>query len=216
MYFNHERMPIKVSIVEDDSQVRLAEVNRIGEAPDLECISSFGSAEDVLAGITPGAVPDVIVMDIKLPNMSGIEAMVRLKEKYPDIKFMMFTIFDDNHVFEALKAGADGYILKREAPEKILQAIREVHDGGAPMSRIIARKVMDSFRPKKKNNASIESLTPRQIEILELLDTGLSYKLIADQLDIAEGTVKQHIHHIYRKLQVNNRTEAINKYLRNK
>lgn len=208
-------MPIKVSIVEDDTQVRLAEVNRIGEAPDLECISSFGSAEDILTGITPGAVPDVIIMDIGLPDMSGIECVVRLKEKYPDIKFLMFTIFEDDHVFEALKAGADGYILKREAPEKILQAIREVHDGGAPMSRTIARKVIDSFRPEKKNNALMESLTPRQIDILELLATGLPYKLIADQLDIAEGTVKQHIHHIYRKLQVNNRTEAINKYLRN-
>jgi len=169
----------------------------------------------MLTGITPGTVPEVVIMDIGLPGMSGIEGVIRLKEKYPHINFLMFTIFADDHVFEALKAGADGYILKREAPEKILQAIREVKDGGAPMSRTIARKVLDSFRPKKKNKAIIESLTPRQIEILELLDTGLSYKLIADQLEIAEGTVKQHIHHIYRKLQVNNRTEAINKYLRN-
>lgn len=208
-------MPIKISIVEDLYDVRATLASRINAAPDLECIHSFGSAEDVLAGITPGVVPDVVIMDIGLPGMSGVECVVRLKEKYPDIKFLMFTIFEDDNVFEALKAGADGYILKREAPEKILQAIREVHDGDAPMSRIIARKVLDSFRPVKKNNALIESLTPRQIDILELLATGLPYKLIADQLDIAEGTVKQHIHHIYRKLQVNNRTEAINKYLRN-
>jgi len=208
-------MPIKISIVEDIYEVRSGLFHRINEAPDLECISSFSSAEDMLTGITPGTVPEVVIMDIGLPGMSGIEGVIRLKEKYPHINFLMFTIFADDHVFEALKAGADGYILKREAPEKILQAIREVKDGGAPMSRTIARKVLDSFRPKKKNSVTIESLTPRQIEILELLDTGLSYKLIADQLEIAEGTVKQHIHHIYRKLQVNNRTEAINKYLRN-
>lgn len=207
-------MPIRVSIVEDLYEVRTTLQGRIDETVDLECTATFDSAEEILIGLMPGMVPDVVIMDIGLPGMSGIEGMMRLKQKYPDLKFLMFTIFDnDDNVFEALKAGADGYILKRESKAKILQAIRDVVDGGAPMSRAVARKVLESFRTPKKKSSAIAALTPRQIEIVELLATGLSYKLIADKLNIVEGTVKQHIHNIYRKLQVNNRTEAINKYL---
>ncbi len=204
---------IQVAIVEDLDEVRQSLREAIEETPGLLCINDYGDAETALPGLL-AEPPDVVVMDIGLPGMNGIECMLRVKLKNPDIRFMMFTIFDqDNQVFEALKAGADGYILKHEPLEDILEAIREVKAGGAPMSRHIARKVMRSFHRLPKTDPEEAPLTVRETQILEELARGRLYKEIADSLHIAVGTVKQHIHNIYQKLHVQNRTEAINKYL---
>jgi len=205
---------IKVCIVDDRPEIRNSFETKINLEPDMECVCVYSNSEDALAGI-PVRKPDVALMDIGLPGMSGIECLVRIKEKCPDTKFMMFTIFEnDDTVFEALKAGADGYILKRETSNKVIECLREIHDGGAPMSRSIARKVLKSFQDKgRKPNSLVQNLTPRQMDILHLISRGLPNKLIGDQLNIVEGTVKIHIHNIYKKLQVNNRAEATKKYL---
>lgn len=202
----------RVSIVEDLDEVRLSLRAAIDEADGLQCLNDYATGEAALSGLLADP-PDVVVMDIGLPGINGIECMLRVKLKNPDIRFMMFTIFDkDEQVFEALKAGADGYILKHEPFDEILSAIREVHAGGAPMSRHIARKVMRSFHRLPQPPDGETPLTPRETEVLEKLSKGWLYKEIADNLDIKLGTVKQHIHKIYKKLHVQNRTEAINKY----
>lgn len=207
---------IQVGIVEDIETIRQRLCNQIDRlaGQEMRCSGAYASGEEALGGILLKR-PDIVIMDIGLPAMSGIECMFRLKtNKLANTKFIMFTIFeDDEQVFESLKAGADGYILKREPVPKIIQAIREVYAGGAPMSPSIARKVLESFRKTEKQNQLIEILSPRQHEILEQLSKGYFYKEIAADLDITLGTLKQHIHQIYKKLQVNNRTEAINKYL---
>ena len=205
-------MRIRVSIVEDLQRVREVIQERISKERDMECAACFTNGEEALPGILLDK-PDVVIMDIGLPGMSGTECMVKIKYKYPAIKFLMFTVFDnDEHVFEALKAGADGYILKSESPDKIMQSVRDVMDNGAPMSRAIARKILDSFQKPIPKSAAAEQLSNKQKKILEELAKGLPYILIADNLGITEGTLKQHIYRIYRTLQVNNRTEAIKKY----
>jgi DNA-binding NarL/FixJ family response regulator len=160
--------------------------------------------------------PDLVIMDINLPGMTGIECIRRLKPEFPDIQFIMFTVYEDSEqVFEALTAGASGYLLKKTPPDKIINALKELHEGGAPMSTGIARKVISSFQqrsaPNQKTPAADLKLSPREYEILELLSKGLFYKEIASQLAISTGTVRQHIHKIYEKLHVQNRTEALNK-----
>ncbi len=203
---------LKISIVEDLEEIRETLKMKIAEAADFQVLKAFPDAEQALPGLLLHK-PDVVLMDIGLPGMSGVECMMRVKAHAPEIRFLMFTIFDnDENVFEALKAGADGYILKREPIPRIIESLREVFQGGAPMSRAIARKVLTSFQETKPSTPSTEILTPRQVEILQQLSKGLPYKLIGHQLQITEGTVKQHIHQIYKKLQVNNRTEASNKY----
>jgi DNA-binding NarL/FixJ family response regulator len=150
-------------------------------------------------------------MDISLPGMSGIECMRQVKAIRPEMQFLMFTVFEDaEQIFQALSAGANGYLLKNASPDKIIEAIRELHQGGAPMSAAIARKVVGSFRPAAAVPDN-SGLSVREREVLEYLAKGLLYKEIGDQLGISTGTVRQHIHHIYRKLHVQNRTEAINK-----
>lgn len=206
---------IKISIVEDTKEIREVLATEIDNEPDMEIISQYANAETAIGGILLNR-PDLVIMDIGLPEMKGTKCMMLIKSHYEQIKFLMFTVFDDdNNVFEALEAGADGYILKRESIEKIIKAIREVLSGGAPMSRTIAKKVFESFRKEKPlvKKKEWEQLTLRQTEILELLSKGYRYNKIGLTLKITEGTVKQHIHQIYRKLQVNNRTEAINKWL---
>jgi len=204
--------PIRVAIVEDLEEVRLSLRETIEETDGLTCLNNFSDAESAIPLLIADP-PDVIVMDIGLPGMTGIECMIRVKEQAPEVRVMMFTIFDkDDRVFEALKAGADGYILKQDSFEEILEAIREMHDGGAPMSRHIARKVLRSFRRPLRSVREEMPLTAREIEVLEKLAKGKLYKEVADCLNIALGTVKQHVHKIYQKLHVQNRTEAINKY----
>ncbi len=203
---------LKISIVEDLEEIRETLKAKIGDTADFQILNTYPDAEQALPGLLLHK-PDIVLMDIGLPGMSGVECMMRVKAHASDIRFLMFTIFDnDENVFEALKAGADGYILKREPMPRIIESLREVFRDGAPMSRAIARKVLTSFQEVKPSAPTTEILTPRQVEILQQISKGLPYKLIGHQLQITEGTVKQHIHQIYKKLQVNNRTEATNKY----
>ena len=206
-------IPARISIVEDLEEVREFLHELILNTPNLQPAGVFCNGREALADITT-ANTDVIIMDIGLPDMSGTEAMLRLKTRYPALDFMMFTIFeDDDNLFEALKAGASGYILKRDPGEKIVRAIFEILEGGAPMSANIAKKVMESFR-KPAPGAPLAALSDRENEVLAALAQGLLYKEVAEKLYISEGTIKQHVNHIYGKLQVQNRTEAINRYLR--
>ncbi len=204
----------KICIVEDNEQIRETLFKRINQSDDLTCLGAYPDTIPALKYI-PRKEPDVVIMDVNLPNMSGIECMLRLKQKFPDMLFLMFTVFDDDNVFEALKAGASGYILKNQGIQGVITAVRDLVNGGSPMSDQIARKVLHSFHLYKPKSEKDENLTPRQVEILNLLAKGLVYKEIAAQLkpQISEGGVKQHICRIYKVLAVNNKTEAINKWL---
>ena len=156
--------------------------------------------------------PDIVIMDINLPGMNGIECIREMKTKVPHTQFMMFTVYEnDEKVFEALKAGASGYLLKNTGLVQLIEALQELHNGGSPMSANIARKLVTVFREKENSEIPVEALSKRETEILQLLSKGLLYKEIADQLSISVSTVRQHIHKIYEKLHVQNRTEAINK-----
>ena len=160
----------------------------------------------------PKLKPDIVIMDINLPGMNGIECIRQVKSKVPFTQFMMFTVYEnDEKVFEALKAGASGYLLKNTGLVQLIEALKELHTGGSPMSANIARKLVSVFRNNQKETTSAEVLSKRENEILLLLSRGLLYKEIADQLSISTNTVRQHIHNIYEKLHVQNRTEALNK-----
>lgn len=205
---------IRASIVEDLPEIRNSLIRNINRTEDIICISNYSNAEEALEKL-PIDMPDLVIMDIGLPKMNGVECMIRLALKKAKMDFLMFTVFDsDEQVFDALKAGAVGYILKNEGANGAVNAIREYQAGGSPMSRHIARKVLNSFNSaKNKTNQNIEKLTNQQALILQQLAEGLLNKEIADRLGITERTVKQHNNAIYKKLQVNNRTEAVRKYL---
>jgi DNA-binding NarL/FixJ family response regulator len=203
--------PITVSIVEDLYEVREAIQRLICQSENFCLVAGYSNAELAEKEI-PLHPPDIVIMDINLPGMNGIECMNRIKEKCSDTQFMMFTIYeDDEKVFEALKAGAHGYLLKKTSKEKLLEALEELHNGGSPMSTSIARKVIAAFEKKNQPSETINALTNKEKQILNLLAKGFLYKEIADQLHLTRNTIKQHIHHIYEKLHVQNRTEAINK-----
>jgi DNA-binding NarL/FixJ family response regulator len=201
---------IKVSIVEDIPELREGLLTLLENDSRFEPISSYNDAESAVDELC-ALQPDIVVMDINLPGMNGIDCIRKIKNECADTQFIMFTIYeDDEHLFDALEAGASGYILKKAAQEKILDAIEELYKGGAPMSTSIARKVINRFKgPKAKD---LLDITEREKEILTLLSKGLLYKEIGEQLHITTGTVKQHLHKIYEKLHVQNRTEAINKF----
>lgn len=203
---------ITISIVEDLETIRQGIKQAVDDTDDLLCISVYGDAESALEEL-PALKPDVVLMDINLPGMSGIECIKRVKKGAPAILFMMFTIYENNEqVFEALAAGANGYLLKKTPHAQILDALRELYHGGAPMSTHIARKVVGAFRKPQEEPGSVHPLSPREQEVLQLLSKGYLYKEIGDRLQISTGTVRQHIHNIYDKLHVQNRTEALNKY----
>ena len=203
---------IRISIVEDTTEVRERLVLSINNTEDLYCISDYPNAELAISDI-PLAQPDVVIMDIGLPGLSGIECMLRIKSASPDIPFLMFTVFDnDENIFKALKAGAVGYIMKDERPRGVIAAIRTFINGGAPMSPEIGKKVLQSFHRYKPLKGQVESLTQHQIQILDFISQGFLNKEIAEKLNITEGSIKVQISRIYKKLQVNNRVEAINKY----
>jgi DNA-binding NarL/FixJ family response regulator len=204
---------ISVCIVEDNKDILQALEQIIMMADGYDLLGSFTSAEDALTGI-PLLAPNVVLMDINLGKMNGIECLRRIKPDHPEILFMMCTVYEeDEKIFEALAAGANGYILKKTTPSKMLEAIKELHEGGAPMSSQIARKVVNAFQKVPYgSHAQIDTLSNREAEILELLAKGLLYKEIASQLFIAQETVRKHVYHIYEKLHVNNRIEAVNKY----
>jgi DNA-binding NarL/FixJ family response regulator len=201
---------IAVSIVEDIKDVRESLQRMIGSAPGFLCLSAYSNAEDALNELSQ-INPDIVLMDINLPGMNGIECIKKMKAICPRMQFMMFTIYEDSEqVFNALAAGASGYLLKKTPREKILEALQELQQGGSPMSAHIARKVVNYFQKENSNTAT--QLSQREQEVLELLAKGFLYKEIGDRLNITAGTVGQHIHKIYEKLQVQNRTEAVNKF----
>lgn len=202
---------IAVSIVEDMEDVRERIKRIIQQSEDFICLSAHSNAEDALKEL-PLLKPDIVLMDINLPGMSGIECIKKMKTSFPQMQFMMFTIYEDSEqVFDALAAGASGYLLKKTSTEKIIEALKELHEGGSPMSSHIARKVVSYFQKGKEPNDDSQ-LSHREKEVLELLSKGFLYKEIGNKLGIATGTVRQHIHKIYDKLHVQNRTEALNKF----
>ncbi len=204
---------IAVSIVEDIDEIRTRLKNILDQSDEFVCMGVYSKAEDALNELR-SAPPDIVLMDINLPGMSGIECMRRVKAVAHNILFMMFTIYEDSEqVFEALAAGASGYLLKKTPHDQITTALKELYEGGSPMSTQIARKVVAYFQKKDSSeNGEDNILSPREKEVLELLSKGYLYKEIADKLSISTGTVRQHIHKIYEKLHVQNRTEALNKF----
>ncbi|OQY96006.1 MAG: DNA-binding response regulator [Sphingobacteriales bacterium UTBCD1] len=206
-------MSISLIIVEDLKEVRDGLKNFIGLSSDFKVLDTFQTAEEALIEI-PRLKPDIVIMDINLPGMSGIECIRLIKNKTPATQFMMFTVYEnDEKVFEALKAGASGYLLKSTGLVQLIESLKELHNGGSPMSANIARKLVNVFQKNETNLPEIETLTFRENEMLQMLAKGLLYKEIADKMNISINTVKQHIHNIYEKLHVQNRTEAINKAL---
>lgn len=209
---------IKVVIVEDLEEVVEGLSLFINKDDSLQLLSTFRTAEAAVLEL-PLLKPDIVVMDINLPGMSGIECVRRVKQACPTIQFMMFTVYENNdQVFEALKAGASGYLLKKTAPQQIIEGIKELHQGGSPMSAAIGRKLVTLFMDQHAKPASTEAsaLSPREKEVLHLIAKGLLYKEIAEQLGISFHTVRQHIGKIYEKLHVQNKTEAINKVYGNR
>lgn len=204
-------MRITLAIVEDLDEVRDGLKNFISLSQDFKVLNTFKTAEEAVIDL-PKLKPDVVIMDINLPGMNGIDCIRKIKDKSPGTQFMMFTVYEnDEKVFEALKAGASGYLLKNTGLVQLIESLKELYNGGSPMSANIARKLVTLFRNEQKQAPSLEVLSHRENEILQLLAKGLLYKEIADQLAISVSTVRQHIHHIYEKLHVQNRTEAINK-----
>ena len=204
-------MSISIAIVEDLDVVRNGLKDFISLSTDFLVVGSFKTGEDALQQL-PEIRPDIVIMDINLPGMNGIECIRQVKDKSPSTQFMMFTVYEnDDKVFEALKAGASGYLLKNTGLLQIAESVKELHEGGSPMSANIARKMVNLFRDTDKKTPFLDLLSNREKEILQLLAKGLLYKEIAEQLSITTGTVRIHIHKIYEKLHVQNRTEAINK-----
>lgn len=205
--------PITVSIVEDNQFIKMALEQIILATDGYELKGSYTSAEEAIEKM-PQQQPDIVLMDINLGGMSGIEAVAILKDQFPDILFMMCTVYeDDEKIFDALTAGASGYILKKSKPSELMAAVRELSDGGAPMSSQIAAKVVTSFRKKEVSKENLhETLTPREYEILEFLVKGRLYKEIGQDMNISTETVRKHVYNIYRKLHINNRLEAYNKF----
>jgi len=207
-------MAITVSIVEDQEPLRNTLARVINRADGFECISHYGSAEEALKDL-PNARPEVVLMDINLPGMNGVECVRQLKQALPTTQVMMLTVYEDTeNIFNALAAGATGYMLKRTPRAELIEAIKEVHRGGSPMTAHIARMVVQSFlKPAGKSEPTAE-LSPREREVLDLLSQGLMYKEIADKLGVSYETVHTYIRRIYEKLQVRTRTEAVAKFLR--
>lgn len=205
--------PLRVAVVEDDLTVRTVLEILLNGSPGFTCAAAYSDGEDAVAGL-PGIDPDVVLMDINLPGISGIECISRLREQGHRMLFIMLTVFEDSDaIFQSLQAGASGYLLKQTPPAKLLEAIQEVHQGGSPMSREIARRVIQSFQRPLPGESSENALTRREEEIISYLIKGLLYKEIANKLTIGTETVRTHIRHIYDKLQVRTRSEAIVKYL---
>ena len=206
-------MLITLAIVEDLDEVREGLKNFLALSPDFKVLATYKTGEEAALGI-PRLLPDIVIMDINLPGMSGIDCVRATKKSNIRSQFMMFTVYEnDEKVFEALKAGASGYLLKNTGLIHIIEALKELHQGGSPMSANIARKLVKNFQEQTVAETAMEVtlLSVREHETLHLLSQGLLYKEIAEKLGISTSTVRQHIHRIYEKLHVQNRTEAINK-----
>ena len=202
----------RIAIVEDNRLIRESLVDYVQTDPEFQCVCACATAEEALK-IIPRHQPEIVLMDIQLPNLSGIECTARLKQLLPSVRIMMVTVYEDtDRIFKALRAGACGYLLKCCSPDELVSAVREVREGGAPMSREIARKVIASFQEPAAAAANVEELSPREREILELLAAGHANKQIANRLNLTESTVRWHLWHVYNKLHVRSRTEAVLKF----
>jgi DNA-binding NarL/FixJ family response regulator len=211
---NPQQTPIRIAIVEDDKTVREGLQMLLNGSPGFACVAAYGNGEDAVAQL-PEIEPDVVLMDINLPSMNGIECILALKEQELPAQFIMLTVFEDAEaIFQSLSAGANGYLLKQTPPVKLLEAIQDVYRGGSPMSGEIARKVVQSFQHPASSANTPNGLTKREEEILSYLVKGYFYKEIAGLMFISVETVRTHIRNIYEKLQVRTRTEAILKYLK--
>jgi DNA-binding NarL/FixJ family response regulator len=208
-------MPISVSIVEDSEQVRNTLTKLINRAEGFKCLSEYANVEAALEGL-PKDKPEVVLMDINLPGMNGVECVRQLKQKMAEVQVMMLTAYEDTeNIFNALAAGASGYMLKRTPRDELLEAIREVQRGGSPMTTHIARKVVQSFQKSAAAPPPVESnLSEREQQVLDCLSQGFLYKEIAEKLGISYETVHTYIRRIYEKLQVRTRTEAVAKFLK--
>jgi len=201
----------KVAVVEDNQVLREQLVQILGSAYDIHCVGAYASAEEALKNL-PSANPDVVLMDIKLPGMSGIECVTHLKRLMSAVQIIMVTVYEDSErLFRALKAGANGYLVKSAPPKLLLDAVRDVYGGGSPMSSHIARKVVQHFQLLGISPAEAENLSPREQQVLELLASGFLYKEIGDKLKIGVETVRTYVKSICQKMHVRNRVEAVAK-----
>jgi DNA-binding NarL/FixJ family response regulator len=207
-------MQIKVAIVDDDEGIRAGLAALIRRAPTFKLIGDYANAETALKEI-PRHPPDVVLMDINLPGMKGVECVRQLKAAKPEVQFLMLTVYEDSDsLFNSLKAGASGYLLKRTASAHLLEAIRDVHAGGAPMTPQLARRVVQFFSKPAQQVSPVSVLTPGEMEFLGQLANGYAYKEIADRMSISIDTVRSYVRTVYEKLHVHSRTEAVVKYLR--
>ncbi len=205
---------IRIAIVEDNNTLRKSLTHLFGNTRDMQCVASLPNLMNVVSEFRK-AKPDIVLMDIGLPNISGIEGVRTVKDNFDNIQVLMFTVFDDDEkIFEAIKAGASGYILKKSSPEEITESITSLYNGGAPMTASIARKVIQSFQQITPTNKDDFQLTTRENEILFSLIDGLSYKKLAEKYFISISTVRTHIRHIYEKLHVNSKAQAVAKALK--
>ena len=202
---------ISVFIVEDNPDIQLLLQTIVSRDDEYACVGVVATGQEALDTI-PELLPDVVLMDIGLPDISGIDCVRRLRPVCPNVEFIMCTIYDeDEKVFQSLEAGANSYILKKSKPELLLSAIREVHEGGSPMSSDIARKIVAKMQQKDQPRPG-HGITPREVDVLNMLAKGLTYNEVADGLFISVKTLKKHIYNIYEKLHVNNKVEALNKF----
>lgn len=207
-------MPITVAIVEDNEQLRTTLARVLNRSDGFKCVSHYGDAESALQGV-PKDAPDVVLMDINLPGINGVECVRQLKQTAPKVQAIMLTVYEDTeNIFNALAAGASGYMLKRTKTPELLEAIRSVLNGGSPMTAHIARKVVQSFQKAGPSPQPTENLSQREQEVLDFLSQGFLYKEIAERLGISYETVHTYIRRIYEKLQVRTRTEAVAKFLK--
>ncbi|HZQ48566.1 MAG TPA: response regulator transcription factor [Verrucomicrobiae bacterium] len=207
-------MQIKVAIVEDDEGIRASLAALIRRAPTLNLAGDYANAEAALKEI-PRRPPNVVLMDINLPGMNGVECVRQLKTSLPAVQFLMLTVYEDSDsLFNSFKAGASGYLLKRTASARLLEAIRDVHAGGSPMTPQLARRVVQFFSRPVESAANVSELTPGEREFLDQLANGYAYKEIADRMSISIDTVRSYVRTVYEKLHVHSRTEAVVKYLR--
>jgi DNA-binding NarL/FixJ family response regulator len=207
-------MQIKVAIVEDDAGIRASLAALIRRAPEFQLTGDYPDADAALKAI-PQKPPNVVLMDINLPGMNGVECVRQLKAALPAVQFLMLTVYEDSDsLFRSLKAGASGYLLKRTASARLLEAIQDVHAGGAPMTPQLARRVVQFFSKPQEGESSVAHLTPGERDFLDQLANGYAYKEIADRMNISIDTVRSYVRTVYEKLHVHSRTEAVVKYLR--
>jgi DNA-binding NarL/FixJ family response regulator len=209
-------MPIRVAIVEDNAELREGLARLIDGGSSTVCVGVYGRCDEMLAAL-PGIRPDVVVMDIGLPGMSGIDGVAKIKSASPATEIVMVTVYEDEeNIYQAIRAGASGYLLKKTLPGGLIDAIAEIHAGGAPMTASIARKVLGAFKGNTPSSPPESSLSLREREILSALVNGQSYKMIADSCFISIDTVRSHIKSIYGKLQVHSKSEAVATALKNR